>query len=203
LSIARALMKADPAFIQLYRGFSSSCWQGARETPVPLFGRDVISLKFRSAARAYIDRLPDDFWANVNASLAAVSIAIEKPSNMPRSAPAPQSIEQAPAGAPSGLPANCVLSMESPFDINADYLLKSGLKHVYAKTGEGTFAYQFTKDALKKGFVLSLEVDKSEQGVYRVTAKPGPKFDVADFLENAFKKSEKNAWMRIKTEAKQ
>jgi hypothetical protein len=206
LSIARALMKADPAFISLYRGFSSSCWQRERETPVPLYGRDIVSLKFRSAARACIDRLPEDFWKKVNAELATVSIAIEKPvqhAPQTRSAAAQAPVLANLAGvAASALPTDCIIVITSPFDINAEYLLKSGLKHVYAKTSEGLFAYQFTKDALKKGILLSLEAEKTEQGIFRVTAKPGPKFDIGDFLQNAFKKNDKTSWLRIRAEAR-
>jgi hypothetical protein len=181
LPIARALMKTDAALIPLYRGFSSSFWQQGAETDVPLWGKDVLSLKFRSSARAYLSSRKADFWSAVNADLAPHSISVSPPS----------------ASAFS-----CTLRMESSFDIDAGYLVQNGLKHVYAKTAEGCFAYQFTKEALKKNVMLSLEVEKRSDGVCVVTLVPGQKFDITDFLQRAFRTQDKNGWRRIGVEAR-
>ena len=183
LTVASALMKAEPSFVTLYRGYSSSFWQDEAEKAVPLWGKDILSLKFRGQAKNFIASLDDGFWKKVNALLAPSSLSIGKP----------VSAESLP----------CTLLMESPFDLNPEYLVKGGLKHVYMKTSEGHFAYQMTKEAVKKNVILSLDVDKSTPGIFIVSLVPGIKFNIMDFLQNAFKKTGKNDWLRIRVEAKQ
>lgn len=182
LHVASALMKADPSLVAPYRGFASSFWQAEPERPVPLWGRDTLSLRFRIAALPYVASLKTDFWERVNAGLAAYAISVEKAGSRPD--------------------ASFSLRMESPFDLNPDYFLKGGLKHVYMKTAESRFSYQLTKEALKKNILRSLDVDKSVAGVFSVSLVPGDKFDLEDFLQNAFRKQEKNGWQRIRVEAR-
>jgi radical SAM superfamily enzyme YgiQ (UPF0313 family) len=181
LYIASALMKAEPALVALYRGYDSSFWQKERETPAPLAGLDRISLKFRSGARALLSTRDDAFWKRVNDALKLHGIAIAKPDG--------------------GTGVDCALALRGPFDVNADWLVKGGLKHVYAKVADGRYAWQFTKDALKKGIIVSLAIDRREAGAFVVTVVPGPKFDLTDFLRNAFKTTDKNDWQRIRVEA--
>lgn len=195
LSIARALMKTDSALVPLYRGFASSFWQSGAETDVPLWGKDLISFRFRSSARAYLASLNAGFWDDVNAALAPLALSVAPPV-LPLVAPsAASSLAQ-----PSAF--SCTLRMESPFDIDSGYLVKNGLKHVYAKTGEGRFAWQFTKDAIKKNIFLSLEVEKRSDGTSIVSLVPGQKFVVTDFLQHAFRTQDKNGWRRIRVEAR-
>jgi len=92
--------------------------------------------------------------------------------------------------------------MESPFEVNADWLVKNGLKHVYQKTGEGRYAYQFTKEALKKGLIASLETRKGDGGQVFVELRPGPKFALTEFLQSGFKRAGKADWQRIRVEAR-
>jgi hypothetical protein len=181
LYIASALMKSESALVALYRGYDSSFWQKERETPAPLAGLDRIHLKFRSAARSLLASRDEAFWQGVNDALKLHGIAIAKPDG--------------------GTGVDCALALRGPFDVNADWLVKGGLKHVYAKVADGRYAWQFTKDALKKGIIVSLEIDRREAGAFAVTVVPGPKFALADFLRNAFKTTDKNDWQRIRVEA--
>ena len=191
LSVARALMKADSALVPLYRGFASSFWQVGAETDVPLYGKDVLSLRFRSSARAYFASRKADFWNAVNAELAPLALTVAPP----------QAAQPVPPGNAHGTAQtaalSCSLRMESPFDIDSSYLVKNGLKHVYAKTAEGRFAYQLTKEALKKNMIVSLEVEKRADGTFVISLVPGQKFDIADFLQHAFRTQEKNGWRKI------
>lgn len=179
--IAGALMRANPVLVAPYRGFASSFWQTGPETPVPLRGADVITLKFRAGAAAALTLAKADFWARVNAGLSGQSIEVFAPDGATRP--------------------ECALALTSPVDLDPDYLAKASLKHVYAKSGEGTYVWQFTKDALKKNSILALSVDKTAPGTFVFTLKPGDKFDLADFLQNAFRKKGKNDWRRIRVEA--
>jgi radical SAM superfamily enzyme YgiQ (UPF0313 family) len=184
--IAGALMRVNPALVAPYRGFASAFWQPSAETPVPLFGADVISLRFRAVAPS--DLAPSalalsapDFWARVNAELAGQSITAYPPDGTGK--------------------IDCVLRLTSPFDLDSGYLVKAALKHVYAKSAERSYAWQFTKDALKKNSILSLSVDRTDPESLAFTLKGGDKFDLADFLRNAFRTKGKNDWRRIRVEA--
>lgn len=179
--IASALMKASPSLIAPYRGYASSFWQTGADSAVPLRGADIITLKFRPGAKPVLAGLKADFWDRVNASLAGQSISVFAPDGTQR--------------------LDCSLTLVSPVDIDSDYLAKAALKHVYAKISDGVFAWQFTKEALKKNVILSLAVDKTQSGFFVFTLKPGEKFELLEFLQNAFRKNGKNAWRKIRVEA--
>jgi len=195
LYIARALMKVEPLLVPLYRGYGSSFWQLEAEKAVPVWGKDRIVLKFKKAGCDLLSSRGSDFWSRVNNELSRQDISIE---GLVALSTTLATASAAGAGMSGVQPFLCMLRMESPVDFNPDYLTGNGLKHTYVRIGEGRFSYQLTKESLKKGMIVSLEIDRSKPGLFAVSLVPGPKFNLFDFLKNAFAKS---GWRQIRVEA--
>ena len=192
LLVARALMAAEGALVPLYRGYVSSFWENGSHGEAPLFGKDVLTLSFSGQGSAYLSSRKAAFWQSISDALAGESISVAG------------SVSGSAGSSPAGVcPALvCRLVMDSPFDVNAEWLLRNGLKHTYAKDGEGRSSYQFSKDALKKGIIESLGVERLADGSFRATVSPGPKFKLSEFLEGGFRCVGKAGWRRIRVEAK-
>ena len=82
-------------------------------------------------------------------------------------------------------------------DVNA-YCKVRGLTYTLRKKEEGVYFLDFSKDALKKKILSACTYSKKQQGGYKVSLSALEKFQVIDFVKEAFKFQDKNDWVKVK-----
>jgi hypothetical protein len=175
--LSRAIMLADTALVQDYRGYRSTFWSA---TPCAdwICGDDVMELVWANNAAAQLQqRLTDpDFLARINGRCMGWLQA---------------------AGAVWPEPLNPRLTCTSPFTPVVDtYLTRRSLRHTRHKRGDGGYTFEFTRDALKKKILTALTTIPHDNG-WRVTLVPGPHFGLEEFLTEAFAAPDKQDWPLI------
>lgn len=82
-----------------------------------------------------------------------------------------------------------------------EWLNNKGLKFTYAKNESNKYEFQFTKDALKKGYLSKLSIEFLNNDLKNILIYAQPKFDLKEFIQNSFKlsnnKSISKEWVRI------
>lgn len=175
--LAAALMRSDKRLVDGYWGFETTAIGGRGESWVT--GDEVFALGFRTKAAGLLTDLLGDsaFLKKVNRH-AQGWLAV--------------------MGSAAGETAECMLRFESPYAFAGDDMLKKqGLKFTIVKKGGGVIEYQFARDSLKKRILMLLSVKQVDGGACIVSAGPGTKFDLREFVRNAFALPGDTWWARV------
>jgi radical SAM superfamily enzyme YgiQ (UPF0313 family) len=182
VALARALMTACPESIPLYRGYARSFWSDFAG-PCWITGSDIITLAWERPAVEMLANL-----AGSPAGLAAVKELLGERAEL--------------AGMGAHEPSKFELSISSPYPIACgDYFIKRGLTHTLRKTAPGTYACEFTKQALKKNAIYGFWYRLVDGGGVECGTTVTPKFDVPEFVREAFTYSNGNDWVRTRVKA--
>jgi len=178
VAVARAIMMTDPSIARGYRGYAGSFW--ADETrEVWVEGVDTVTLNFDISFHERITWLMSQ-----SAVLTAINKHLEGWAEVLGFA--------APAWAP-----NSVI-LTSPFALRADrYLKVRGLKHMLKKQADGGYLYELIPQSAKKGFLKKIVERRVGQGC-EVEIELGPKFQMREFVQEAFALPKAAEWVRIR-----
>ena len=183
IALARALMKADESLIPYFKRYVSSRWAIDESAPVWIIGDDVITLSWDKGALPILSA-----GLNNENFVDAVNIHLARWGEL--------------KSAEDKNRASFKLKIESPCEFDgSDYFKKKGLKYTLRRSGESSYYFEFTKDALKKNAMsqFSYVLIKSGSGISNrasIDMIPGSKFDPEEFLKEAFIYRRKNDWVK-------
>ncbi|MEW6057110.1 MAG: radical SAM protein [Bdellovibrionota bacterium] len=178
VALARALMLTEPGLRVFYRGYRKSYWS-RDEKPSWITGEDCITLVWHKDAVKTLESMLSDLaiLSQVNqrlggwAKLQGMTTADWKPVRV---------------------------EMSSPFPLKPErYLQSRGLKHTLRRNEDGSYAYELVSQSQKKGFVAKLVRRQSETGGVACSIEVGPKFDLREFVLEAFVLSKPSDHVRI------
>ncbi len=79
------------------------------------------------------------------------------------------------------------VQIQTTFGFNPDsWLNRKGFKFTYKKISEGIYEYQFTKDAIKKGYISSCTIHFLNNDLINVQLNMLSKLDLKEFIQNCF-----------------
>lgn len=184
IALARAFMLSDPSLTQHYRYYETSHWSAVSSAPVWVIGLDVITLIWSREGAAIVTHCLQNplLLAAVNERFSSWGAVIGE--------------EQNPA---------FTVRFWSPVPCEiARYCKARGLKYTTYREGPDTLSLRFAKESLKKGLVSAIKITTvgfTDPPEWVVDVVPGPKFLVDDFLQEAFRTSDKDALMTIRVKA--
>ncbi|MBI4615397.1 MAG: hypothetical protein HY720_17400 [Planctomycetes bacterium] len=207
VSLARAIMLAEPELAESYRGYAGSRWDDGSRRPVWIVGQDAITLLWRRQGLPALEAMLGDpaRVVRVDAELSGWARVLGL---------APEDWELGE------------IAIDSPFPWKGDpYLVSLRLSHTKRRTlervrdpataeparprtwsacatpdMEGAYRYDLAPAAIRRGILRTLTVESRGAGS-RITLAPGPKFEVAGFLQNAFALPGRHDWVRIRAVA--
>ncbi len=184
--LARAIMKADAGLVEYFRSYSASAWDKKPGAPVWIAGDDIISLIWDKKAGSLLEKIDSSqaFRDAVNRDLGEWGVL------------------RGNKDAKSSVTVEIII--DSPFAFSgATYFKKRGLKYTSYGKGRGEYRFEFTETSLKKKImsqcVLTAKNAGSGENLPEVSLliMPGGKFDLEEFLKEAFVLPGKNDWVRI------
>ncbi|MBF0493907.1 MAG: hypothetical protein HQL28_02100 [Candidatus Omnitrophica bacterium] len=199
IALARAIMKTDNNLTSYFRYYSSSLWSAGEEGPLWFTGSDVIYMVWDKKAEPLFAAIYGNtvLFNKVNEQLAGWGILCK---------------EEDPAGREFSV------KMDSPYKLNTarGYFKKNSIKYTLHKTFEDErrtdYSFELSKDSLKKNNIKKMiytivkeggAVNKEKFGTRaRIEIVPGVKFNITEFMRDAFDCPGANDWIRIKAVAK-
>ncbi len=166
IALARAIMLSEEKLVEPFLSFGESFIDKKFESDW-IYGDDILTLRFHKSALDVINKRfgEIDFIEKINKHLEHWG----KVENIVQN-----------------IGSSIALVVESPykFDGNA-FFKKYSIKYVNRKSAENTYRMEFTKDSLKKKIMGNTVLQLQNDGCI-LTLTPLEKFDLQDFLKNAF-----------------
>jgi radical SAM superfamily enzyme YgiQ (UPF0313 family) len=162
--MARVFMAEAPQLLRAYRGRAGSLIAD-RFGSEWIHGEEIFTLLFQEDAGAMLQDLCSDkqFLAKINAALSQRVTVLNISMKMPASL-------------------LLTLRIVTPWECDpAKYFALHALKHTALRAGDKGMNYQFTKDALKKRILLSMEI-RQDPANSIVEIVPGEKFVYGEFI---------------------
>jgi len=183
LVLARAIMKSEKTLVPYFRSYASSYWSRGGEKYTRITGDDIVTLLWDKKALPLLEKklIDKKFLATVNTHLDGWGSV--------RTGDVPE----APGFS---------LTVESPYAFDGTaYFRERGINYVQHKDKAMSYRLEFPVKSLKKQIVSEFSYSSvaSVDGKSRffVNIVSGPKFNVEEFIREAFRCPDKNDRVRI------
>jgi radical SAM superfamily enzyme YgiQ (UPF0313 family) len=180
-ALARAIMQVDAGTIAGYRRYGGAFWDPCGKG-CQVVGDDVLTLYWDQATVARIrERMKSTAYVKkINGEMDGWGIV---------------------KGVAASTAGEWTLSVLSPFAFEGKrYFETRGIRYTLRRSGEENYRMDFSADSLRKKIIAAMEFCRRRDGcVLKIV--PGPKYEVNEFLHEAFVLPTPDEWVRIHIEA--